>query len=920
MLQKENKLMNKLILATFLALLGSLISTLFFSTAHAADVVPNEIQMPGTQPGEIGNLESPDKCDNCHAGYNNNSTIGEPQDEPSTGWRGGAMGNAGRDAIFWATLAIAEQDFDGSGDLCVRCHSTGGWYGGRSTPTDGSGLSASDDDGVDCDTCHSMTNPDNAEHAGVMNSPFIANCSTDPNVPNKTCDNSAEGFYGSGMTSLWNGGDKLGPYAETDARHQFMQSKFHRDVDFCGSCHDVSNPAVGDLAPNHGAQVTAPPVVSSGANLGGPLAEKAAFNNPPYAYGIVERTFSEYKASALPTTRVGNFSSLPADLQVAGGSLDVTYQAALKAANDAQANGGIAGDYADGTPRFFSCQSCHMRPVESAGANKNGVLIRKDLPSHDHTGGNYWFADMTKYQDSKGTLRLGGGLNADQLDAMALGQQRAVDHLQQAGTLEVNGNILKVTNLTGHKLITGYPEGRRMWINIKWYDAGDTLLREDGAYGKIGAAVSNPAGGPDIDVESIIDLTGANTKIYEAHYAITRDWAQTLMAVDPVAYGPIVLNYDRITGAAGPTIADLANGLAGDHQETFHFVLNNDVTKDNRIPPYGMSYDVAQKRNALPVPASQYGNPGPGGTYNYWDEIALNPPANADHAHIELLYQGTSWEYIQFLNLANNKQNAFLGQEGVNMLDAWLNAPGAVDPLNRTMVPPVVMATANWGNAGGNQHPTCSIDSPLGDITIQVGDSVNYAGTASDSDGTVTAYAWAFAGGSPTSASVEDPGQVNYNQEGTFTTSFSATDNAGATCVAATVLVTVTAASGNQVGVNTITTGYYQTTGKGKDKVTTFVQSNTIPVGEEVIIRSSVTDSNGAVSGATVSSNITGPVTTAVTSAPSDLTGIAESSWQTSAPNRKGNGGTPTGLYTVTTTNVSGNWNGVTTSITFTLQ
>ena len=34
--------------------------------ANGAEVVPIEVQMPGTQPGEIGNLESPDKCDNCH--------------------------------------------------------------------------------------------------------------------------------------------------------------------------------------------------------------------------------------------------------------------------------------------------------------------------------------------------------------------------------------------------------------------------------------------------------------------------------------------------------------------------------------------------------------------------------------------------------------------------------------------------------------------------------------------------------------------------------------------------------------------------------------------------------------------------------------------------------------------------------------
>ena len=141
---------------------------LVVGAARAALVVPNEIQQPGTQQEEVGNLETPDKCDNCHGGY-------DQAVEPAFTWRGSMMANAGRDPIFWATLAIAEQDFDGSGDLCIRCHSTGGWYGGRSTPTDGSGLAASDSDGVDCDTCHKMTNTDNSEHLGVMNAPFIAN-------------------------------------------------------------------------------------------------------------------------------------------------------------------------------------------------------------------------------------------------------------------------------------------------------------------------------------------------------------------------------------------------------------------------------------------------------------------------------------------------------------------------------------------------------------------------------------------------------------------------------------------------------------------------------------------------------------------------------------------------------------------------
>ena len=766
-------------------------------SVHAADTVPTEIQMPGTQPGEVPSFESPGKCANCHEGYNGANTVGDPQHEPVTGWRGGAMGNAGRDAIFWATVAISEQDFDGSGDLCIRCHSTAGWFGGRSTPTNGSGLAVSDDDGVDCDACHTITNPDNTEHLGVMNAPFIANCSGDFIAPTGTCESTGEGYYGSGMLSLWDGGDKLGPYAETTARHQFMQSRFHRDVDYCGSCHDVSNPAVGDLAPNHGTQVTAPAVISSGGNLGGPVADKAAFNNPPYAYGVVERTFSEYKASAFPTTRVGNFNDLPADLKAGGGSLDVTYQAAMVAASEAEEHGGIAGDYADGTPRFFSCQSCHMRPVKSAGANKNDAEVREDLPSHDHTGGNYWFADITKFQDSKGTLRLGGGLTAAQNEALGQGQQRAIEHLQQAASLQVSGNTLKVVNLTGHKLISGYPEGRRMWVNIKWYDNDDALLREDGAYGPIGATVSNPSGGPDINVESILDLDGANTRIYEAHYSVTKAWATTIEAL----HGPdFALNYDRFTGNVVCTAGDLLlddaapgkkEACKGGHVDTFHFTLNNYVSMDNRIPPYGMRYDVARKRNTLPVPADQYGGSGSGSIYNYWDEISLNPPANARHARIELLYQGTSWEYIQFLNLANDQQNEFLGQEGINMLDAWLNATTEMDPLKRTMVAPVVMATADWVGSPINHPPICSIDAPTDNVEIQVADSISYSGTASDSDGTIASYDWNFAGGNPAFANVEDPGQVDFSEAGVYLTTFTATDNSGASCDPASITVTV---------------------------------------------------------------------------------------------------------------------------------
>ncbi len=636
--------------------------------AIAALTVPTDIQQPGTQPNEVGNLETPDKCDNCHGGYN--ASV-----EPSFNWRGSMMANAGRDPIFWATLAVAEQDFDGAGDLCIRCHSTGGWLSGRSTPTDGSGLAQGDSDGVECDFCHKMTNPDNSELLGVQIFPFIANDGGNPAV----------GYYGSGMYSLWGGNEKLGPYSDAVARHQFIQSRFHRAVDFCGTCHDVSNPAVGDLAHNNGAQPTAGLVVASGVP-GSPVEGKAAFNNFPYMYGIVERTFSEFKSGLLSQTLVKDYNSLPPELK----------QGAIQVAYDSSVLAGTSGNYADNTDRYFSCQTCHLRPVNGTGCNKKGAPVRTDLPLHDMTGGNYWMPDAVQWLDMQGRLRLGGGLTSVQIAALNEGKVRAIKQLNEAAALEVNGNTLHITNLTGHKLISGYPEGRRMWINIKWFDGQSQIpLRVDGRYGPIGTVIN----GTPTTVNSLIDPYDPNTKVYEAHYGMTQEWANQLITLGyPTT---LALSYDRYSGAVDYTLGELAASAAGSTHETFHFVLNNTVVKDNRIPPYEMSYDEAAKRNALPVPANQYSGT-PGGTYLHFDEIILNPPVGAVYATIDLVYQPTSWEYIQFLHLANDLTNPFLADEGQALLDAWLSTG---------MAEPHVMTSTTWGTAPVPAVPKMYADS-----------------------------------------------------------------------------------------------------------------------------------------------------------------------------------------------------------------
>jgi len=619
---------------------------------HAADIVPTDVQQPGTQPQEVSTLEASTKCDNCHGGYA--ATV-----EPARNWRGSAMAQAGRDPLFWATLAVVEQDFDGAGDLCLRCHSPQGWVAGRSTPTDGSSLQAKDADGVNCDFCHHLTNPDASEWVGVQNAPFLAH---DDSMP-------AVAYSGSGMYVLWGGSEKLGPFDDANPPHAKLTSGFHRDAALCGTCHDVSNPVVGDLAPNNGSSTPLTPGTFSGVP-GAAVAGKAAFNNFPYLYGVVERTFSEHQASAFATLAVSDYPSLPEELKA--GSIRAAYEAALVA--------GEGGDYDDGSERLFTCQSCHMPPVTGQGCNKNPP-VRPDLPMHDQTGGNYWLGDAIVWLDDRGLLRLGGGVSTDDRASIAAGQARARATLSNAASLAVDGDSVRVVNLTGHRLPSGYPEGRRMWLNVRWYDGVGALLREDGAYDTFEATID---GGP-VEVASLVDLEGTHTRIWEAHMGMSQEWAAALVSLG--VPGSLPLAYDRVSGATTVTLGELAAEAPGSVEETFHFALNNVVASDDRIPPYGLRRDQAIARNANPVPVSLFGDPASTGSYDYFDVVPLEPPLGAATASIRLLYQPTSWEYVQFLELANDESNAFLADEGENLRAAWL-ATGMAEPH--------VMAEASW--------------------------------------------------------------------------------------------------------------------------------------------------------------------------------------------------------------------------------
>jgi len=81
-----------------------------------------------------------------------------------------------------------------------------------------------------------------------------------------------------------------------------------------------------------------------------------------------------------------------------------------------------------------------------------------------------------------------------------------------------------------------------------------------------------------------------------------------------------------------------------------------------------------------------------------------------------------------------------------------------------------------------NDPPTCTIDTPVADVIIFEGETVDYTGTATDIDGVIQGFSWSFEGGFPQTSTAEDPGLVTYNTPGTYTTTFDATDDDGASC------------------------------------------------------------------------------------------------------------------------------------------
>lgn len=532
--------------------------------------------LPGTQPGTLDHpIVNPDGCNGCHGNPNGVSIY--------KGWRGSMMGQAGRDPVFWAAFAVAQNDAVDAGEFCLRCHTPKGWYEGRSDPADGSALLPDDiSAGLACEVCHRMVDPvAGADDEAAERDEVVRAALTDPPPTD---------HFGSAMLILDPEDNRRGPFSLPNfGPHTAYQADFQGQNDplttsrLCGSCHNVDNPL---LSWNEN-----PP------NGGDPQYWPNETNAPAESFG---------KDDLFPVER--------------------TYEEWL---NSDYANGGVfapqfAGAKLDGM--VSSCQDCHMvRQVGKASiispvirdCNTNGCL-----PAHVFAGGNSWVPQIL--QDQRWRLNA----PANEMDALNQTTLEARSMLARAASLDLNVEdgvlTVRVTNETGHKLPTGYPEGRRLWLNVRAYDASEAPIYESGAY----------------DESTGLLIKDTRIKVYEVEQGLT------------------------------PELADLVGMEAG---PTFHFAMNNTTIKDNRIPPRGYTVAAFDRPGLRPV----------GATYvdgQYWDDTQYDLPPETKRVVVTLYFQTSSSDYIDFLREMG-------GADGETLWQLWDDSKSPPEVVARAEFP-----------------------------------------------------------------------------------------------------------------------------------------------------------------------------------------------------------------------------------------
>jgi uncharacterized protein (TIGR03382 family) len=267
----------------------------------------------------------------------------------------------------------------------------------------------------------------------------------------------------------------------------------------------------------------------------------------------------------------------------------------------------LNSDFADGEASAKSCPDCHMPEVPDMAAcveNQNQFSHETGGRRHDLVGANRFMVELLKQEyGSAGANQIANTYYNFTLDAMD-------EFVKTAATLELSapddvdlsagldGLAVVVTNNSGHKLPSGYSEGRIMWLEVQAsYD--DQVIYSSGTWDQAAGEIEQDG----------------QLHTYEA------------------------IGEEYATGT------------------TFHLLLNNHWAHDDRIPPKGLKPDVETDPVGDRYTLQMDGTWPNFDTHSYSFDPApevfdVTPAENADDlltVTVKLQYLINTPEYIDFL-------------------------------------------------------------------------------------------------------------------------------------------------------------------------------------------------------------------------------------------------------------------------------
>ena len=329
---------------------------------------------------------------------------------------------------------------------------------------------------------------------------------------------------------------RFGPYPVIDSiRHPGEASTWLADPRMCGSCHEVTNP-------------TQPLRRADGTDTGQRFP--------------LDTSYSEWSRSAF----------------AASGSTD---------------------------PR--TCQDCHLPRIAGQGhvASNTTAMLRNRPRRHDFAGANAWAIRVLGAM--RADITSGDFYDPDAAPFYEASARRSETLLRGAVTLELRelpssaaagasvAFVARITNLAGHRVPTGFADGRRVWLAVDLIDADGRVIPISGAYDNATAH---------------LDESDSQFRSYEAHH-----------------------------------------GRAGTGRED-HIALHDTIVSDTRLPPRGYRPLPGHE----PVGRDYAG--GEGGALRHWDDAryVVSIPAAARGTvtiRVRARFQATTREYVEFLVAQN---------------------------------------------------------------------------------------------------------------------------------------------------------------------------------------------------------------------------------------------------------------------------